>query len=131
MMASLNQCLVSPRSSLCRHSSHDCYRQAVLGDTQAENLECSQTHIPDTQPQIWAPENWPGRQKCFSSNVTTVGKKGEESPSQLPGKKKKKKKKKKNPCKKKGNRVRKSLGRLTHQRLAKDASDEHLFIAVS
>lgn len=126
VMASLNQCLVSPRSSLCRHSSHDCYRQAVLGDTQAENLECSQTHIPDTQPQIWAPGNWPGRQKCFSPNVTTVGKKGEESPSQLPGKKKKK-----NPCKKKGNRVRKSLGRLTHQRLAKDASDEHLFIAVS
>ena len=95
VMASLNQCLISPRSSLCRHSSHDCYRQAVLGDTQAENLECSQTHIPDTQPQIWAPENWPGRQKCFSSNVTTVGKKGEESPSQLPGKKKKKKEKRK------------------------------------
>lgn len=119
------------RELVVQTPSHDCYRQAVLGDAQAENLECSQTHIPDTQPQIWAPGNWPGCQKCFSSNVTTVGKKGEgESPSQLPGLKKKKKRKKK-PCKKKGNRVRKSLGRLTHQRLAKDASDEHLFIAVS
>ena len=93
VMASLNRCRVSPGSSLCRHSSHDCYWQAVLGDTQAENLECSQTHIPDTQPQIWAPGNWPGCQKCFSSNVMTVGKRGEgESPSQLPGLKKKERK---------------------------------------
>lgn len=83
----------------------------------------------DTQPQIWAPGSWPGRQKCFSSNVTTIGKREKERALLSYLVKKKRKRKKKTLVK------RKEIGSEKAQQVnpseaGNRSSEEHLFIAM-